>query len=153
MPNTDKQLLLNKLSSAINSITDDSQFNSIMQLITSEINNCDISYPQYKAKVNSYLQSEELIKAFIFAKQIGGRSAKTIDRYKYCINKLIEASNTQITQITVYHIRDYLLKEKNRGIADCTIKGYRNIFSSFFGWLHREGLINTNPTTNINTIK
>ena len=55
--------------------------------------------------------------------------------------------------MTVYNLRQYITKEKQRGIADSTIVGYRDVFSSFFGWLHSEGLIPRNPCANLSTIK
>ena len=34
-----------------------------------------------------------------------------------------------------------------------TLNGYRSVYSSFFGWLTREGLIDRNPMNNLTTIK
>jgi site-specific recombinase XerD len=53
----------------------------------------------------------------------------------------------------VYHLRRWLADEKARGISDRTLEGDRQVFSSYFGWLHREGLIASNPVGNLGAIK
>ena len=47
----------------------------------------------------------------------------------------------------------YLAKEKERGLSDNTLEGIRQIFSAFFGWLYKEGLILKNPIVNLGAIK
>ena len=96
---------------------------------------------------------EEFLNAFLAAKQIEGRSHKTIERYKYIIRKLLAAVKVPVRDITIYHVRTYLMNEKKRGIADRTLEGNRSIFSSLFGWLAQEGLIARNPVGNIGTVK
>ena len=56
-------------------------------------------------------------------------------------------------KVTVYHLRAYLAKLKERGLKDSTIAHHREVFSSFFGWLFREGLIEKNPVVNLGNIK
>lgn len=96
---------------------------------------------------------EEFLEAFLAAKQIEGRSQKTIERYAYIIRRLLAAVKVSIQDVTIYHVRSYLMAEKKRGISDRTLEGYRSIFSSFFGWLAQEGLIARNPVGNIGVVK
>ena len=98
-------------------------------------------------------REDDLFNSFISALRVQGRSEKTIERYKFVITRLLDAVKLPIRRITVYHIRAYITAEKERGIADSTLEGLRQVFSSFFGWLHREGLIERNPVSNIGTIK
>ena len=98
-------------------------------------------------------REDDLFNSFISALRVQGRSEKTIERYKFVITRLLDAVKLPIRRITVYHIRAYITAEKDRGIADSTLEGLRQVFSSFFGWLHREGLIERNPVSNIGTIK
>ena len=95
----------------------------------------------------------EMLNIFCDTKRIEGRSEKTLDRYQYILGRFRERDNTPIRDITVYNIRQFLSYEKNRGISDRTLTGYRDVFSSFFGWLHREGLIPNNPCANLMPIK
>ena len=96
---------------------------------------------------------EEFLSLFINTKRIEGRSEKTLDRYAYILKRYKETDPTPIHKITVYNIRQYLAKEKTRGIADSTLQGYRDVFSAFFGWIHRERLMPLTPCANLNPIK
>lgn len=95
----------------------------------------------------------DLLCAFIEAKEIEGRSKKTLERYQYIIRQFLKASCTVTQKVTVYHIRSFLMAEKRRGLSDRTLEGYRCVFSSFFGWLQKEGLIAANPCANLGAIK
>jgi len=97
--------------------------------------------------------ADDLLDAYTAAMQIQGRSPKTIERYRYIILRMMETVRVNTRSITVYHLRQYLAQEKARGIADSTLEGTRQVFSSYFNWLQREGLIQTNPTANLGAIK
>lgn len=96
---------------------------------------------------------DDLLDAYISALSVEGRSPKTLERYRYIISRMRKAVNVQTRQITVYHLRKYLSDEKARGISDRTLESTREVFSSYFNWLHREGLIDTNPVSNLGVIK
>ena len=98
-------------------------------------------------------ESDQLIELFLNAKEIEGRSGKTIERYRYILQRLHESTNVPFTKITVYHIRQYMMAEKDRGISMNTIKSNAWVYNSCFGWLFNEGLIQTNPTANLGQIK
>ena len=96
---------------------------------------------------------DDLLAGFLNALRVEGRSQKTIDRYAYEIGRLMTFLGISTRKITVYHLRDYMAYEKGRGIKDSTLKGLREIFSSYFNWLQRESLIDRNPIVNIGPIK
>lgn len=98
-------------------------------------------------------QNDDLLEAFLNALAVEGRSHKTIQRYRYIIGRMRNALKVPTKNITVFHLRRYLTDEKARGISDRTLEGIRQTFSSFFNWLQREGLIETNPTANLGAIK
>ena len=98
-------------------------------------------------------EPDDLLGCYISALKIQGRSQKTLDRYQYVITKMVEFTGVQTRQVTVYHLREYLAKEKNRGICDTTLENERQIFCGYFNWLQRESLINRNPTANLGAIK
>ncbi len=97
--------------------------------------------------------SMDLLKYFLDAKQTEGRSAKTVERYSYILEKMLKGIGVPVQRITVYHLRSYLMEEKNRGLSDRSLDGLRSIMSSFFGWLTKENLIKSNPCANIAAIK
>lgn len=97
--------------------------------------------------------SKDFLKMFTDAKIVEGRSPKTISRYIYILNQFFNAENVTAQGTSVYHIRDYFMRRKEKGSADSTIAGIRDIFNSFFGWCFNEGLISKNPCANVGTIK
>ena len=97
--------------------------------------------------------SLDLLDAWLSALKVEGKSPKTIQQYSYTVNRLLNDLHVPIRDITVYHLRNWIGKEQTRGISDCTLKGNREVFSSMFGWLWREGLIEKNPVANIRPIK
>ena len=97
--------------------------------------------------------SQDFLEMFLDAKNVEGRSEKTLARYRFILNRFFHVENVTAQGTNVYHIRDYFMREKKRGMADGTIAGYRDVFNSFFGWLTNEGLIPRNPCANVGTIK
>ena len=97
--------------------------------------------------------ADDLLDAYTAAMQIQGRSEKTIKRYRYLIGRMMREVSVPTRSITVYHLRQYLAKEKARGISDRTLESTRQVFSAYFNWLHREQLVDTNPTANLGAIK
>lgn len=120
----------------------------VLSSISDQLSGFDVSQ---KADDNS--QPDDLLGAYASAMTIQGRSKNTVDRYKYIISRFMKSVNIPTRNLTVYHLRTYLAKEKERGISDSTLEGTRQFFSAYFNWLHREGLIDSNPTANLGTIK
>lgn len=96
---------------------------------------------------------DDLLNAFTDALKVQGRSQKTIDRYVYIINRMMDFVKVPTRRVTVYHLRGYLSAEKERGISEQTLEGCREVFSAYFNWLQREDLIQKNPTANLGVIK
>lgn len=97
--------------------------------------------------------NDDMLDAYTSALLVEGKSHKTVDRYRYILKRMMAFVKTPTRSITVYHIRNYIASEKNRGIADRTLEGYREVFNAYFGWLCREGLIPNNPVANLGAIK
>ena len=98
-------------------------------------------------------EQDDLLDCFLNAMVVQGRSEQTIDNYRRVLTMMMEAVKVKTRKITVYHLRQYITGLKERGIKDSTREGYRQVCSSYFGWLHREGLIEKNPVSNLGTIK
>ena len=96
---------------------------------------------------------DDCLDCYISALSVQNRSQKTIDRYVYIIKRMMKSVGVTTRRITVYHLRNYIAAEKERGICDETLEGYRSIFSAYFNWLQRESLIDKNPTANLGVIK
>lgn len=98
-------------------------------------------------------EKDDCLNCYLGALNIENRSQKTIDRYRYIIGRLMEYVEVPTRKITIYHLRSFLQREKERGVSDRTLEGYRQIFSAYFNWLQRESLIDRNPTANLGAIK
>lgn len=143
-----KQMLLNELEERL---SDKLSARDLQAFVTDTSSLLARYEVEFKAQESH--ASEDYLKAFLDAKQIEGRSQKTLERYRYILKKLLVETGVPLPEITTYHIRSYLIREKSRGIGDKTIEGTRTVFSSFFGWLWKEGLIERNPCANIGAIK
>ena len=96
----------------------------------------------------------KLLKSFLSAKQVEGRSEKTLIYYYSTLEKMLLKINKQVYNITTDDIRRYLFdykKEKNS--SKITIDNMRRIFSSFFSWLEDEDYILKNPVRRIHRVK
>lgn len=98
-------------------------------------------------------EADDLMDAYLSALRVEGKSPKTIERYAYIIGRMCRAVKVPTRMITVYHLRRYLADEKARGISDRTLEGARQVFSAYFNWLQREGLIQQNPTANLGAVR
>lgn len=98
-------------------------------------------------------ESDDMLECFLQAMDVQSRSRKTIAHYRLVLGKMLEEAKVSARRITVYHLRSYLAKQKERGLKDSTLAHHREVFSSFFGWLFREGLIEKNPVVNLGSIK
>lgn len=96
---------------------------------------------------------DDILKTYLEAKSVEGRSAKTINRYSYILEHMISAIGKPVRQITSMDVRAYLAAEKGRGLSGRSLEGMRQAMSAFFNWSQREGLITKNPMGNIGSIK
>lgn len=97
-------------------------------------------------------ESLQLLEMFLDAKTVEGKAASTINKYRYNMTRLLKSTNVPFKQMTVYHLRQHMMKERDRGICMNTIRGNTWDYNSFFGWLFNEGLIESNPVRNIGHI-
>lgn len=96
---------------------------------------------------------DDLLDSYVSAMEVSGLSQKTIDRYVYIIKRALGVINMPTRQITIYHLRNYLAKQKARGLSDITLEGERQILRGYFNWLQNEALIERNPAANLGPIK
>ena len=96
---------------------------------------------------------DDMVECFFDSMAVRGYSKKTMRMYRMYLNDMLEYLKIPIRQIMVYHLRNYLSKKKDEGLMESTLSHRRSVMSSFFGWLHREGLIEKNTVSNLGTIK
>ena len=97
--------------------------------------------------------NDVMLNAFIDAKRVKGCSSRTLTRYAYIIRRFLTEEKVTIQYCTADNIRHWFACELERGIKENTVRGYRDILCSCFGWLWKEGLIVSNPCGNLEPIK
>ncbi len=143
-----KVVFLNRMEKSLGEILTASKMTEVMSALSDELAN----YQFEQAKPIDFA-GDDFLDAFLSAKEIEGRSEKTIERYRYIITKFMDEIRIPTRSITVFHLRKYLNDQKNRGLADSTLEGFREVFSSYFNWLQKENLIENNPCSNLGAIK
>lgn len=142
-----KALFMKNLEQQLSTTITAADMSKVLSAVADQLADYSVIYAAHETPI------DDLLDAYTTAMQIQGRSEKTIERYKYLIGRMMQDVNVPTRSITVYHLRQYLAKEKARGISDRTLEGTREVFSAYFNWLHREQLIDTNPTANLGAIK
>lgn len=145
-----KQRLLKNVSNSLGSVLTAEQRDQVIDILNQHLQFFEI---EEKPDVLPDTTTEELVEEFLVAKKLEGRSDATIAHYRYVIHRLTDNLKVPIQEISVFHIRSFLMSEKKRGISDNTLEGDRCVFSSFFGWLHKEELLKHNPCANLGPIK
>ena len=98
-------------------------------------------------------EPDDLLECYLSALRVEGRSQKTLRQYRYIVTRMMQDVKIPTRRITVYHLRSWMAKEQARGVADSTLNNIRQILSGYFGWLHRESLIERNPVANLGAVK
>lgn len=110
-----------------------------------------------KAECTDLVVANEQNKGYIMffvAKQVEGKSQKSLKYYKMIIDRVLENFNKPLSEITTDDIRCYLAARQIRDkVTKVTIDNERRILSSFFGWLASEDYIKKNIMYNVKEIK
>ena len=115
----------------------------------------------YKIERIEPIKKQEILKnntnilnKFILSKEIEGCSNRTLNYYKDNINKMFDAVNLPVNEITTEILRNYLADYKSNSSAGMvTIDNIRRTLSSFFAWLENEDYIVKSPVRRIHKVK
>ena len=143
-----KVSFMDQLTEQMASVLTMEQIGKLSSAVSQLLDHFDMT--EYRDEEN---MQDDMLGSYVAALKVECRSQKTIDRYVYIIGKLMEFVKIPTRRITVHHLRAFLSQEKERGICENTLEGYREIFSAYFNWLQRESLIDRNPCVNLGVIK
>lgn len=146
----DKSVFIKNVSQKLGNVLTLVEMNELTSVLADELSN--FALEQNKANKPD-VASSELLEEFLAAKEVEGKSPKTIAHYQYILNRMFKEINLPIRDIMVFSLRRYLAQLKKDGMQDVTIEGIRCVISSFFGWVYREHLIDTNPAGNLGPIR
>lgn len=94
-----------------------------------------------------------LVGRFFVAKEALGLSPKSLDAYKKAIVEFMSRVNKHIKDVTTEDVRLFLMQKKIGGASACYQNHLRLCLSSFYSFLHEEGLISTNPLSRVKKIR
>lgn len=97
--------------------------------------------------------AEIALKNFAIVKSLEGLSDNTIKRYLRENKKLINFLHKPLEEISTNDIRVYIATCRKSNVSNRTLDGMRRCYSSFFGWLYKEGIIAQNPCMGLKQIK
>jgi len=146
----DKKILLDDLAKRLHEIYPAPDVDKIIGTVGSELEHYDVdALPDYRIAD----ESEGLLKLFLDTRRSEGLSEKTLYQYKSILTRFHNGVGVSFSKVNAFHIRNYLSSELDRGISPATVERIRSSICTFFGWLHREELIEKNPCNNISPIK
>ena len=144
----DKVLLMHKVEGTLRPRMFANLLDEAMSEIQDHLDEFDVSHV-----ADAPAGSDDLLQMFLDAKRAGGRSEKTVIRYQYVIERMMQHVKVRTRDITTAAIREYFHAEQSRGVSDSTIEGIRQVLNGYFGWLEHEKLIPMNPVFNIDAIR
>ena len=154
--NSSEKLIDEFVVGVINSMTDKMDESTIRNLKDSlylQFMNYDIDKKSTALSV-CHDENYMVLKSFLSAKLIEGKSELTIQRYKEMLVMMLDRINKKYSDITTNDLRCYLVQYKSeRNVQDSTLDGMRRIISSFFNWLSDEDYIVKSPALRLKRIK
>jgi integrase/recombinase XerD len=148
-----KEQFVHHFMQGIMGIVSDNQAQRIEKVLIHELGKVEVvdpyrTYDQYRE--NDF---EQLVDLFIKAKRVNGLSSQTLQMYQQSLEHLMKLTGlTCITDYTSEVIRKFLETKINE-TSTTTADNYRRVFSSFFGWCHKNEHILRDPMYRIENIK
>lgn len=88
----------------------------------------------------------EMIQRFLIGKTVAGLTQKSIEHYKSRLRKIILGFNKPIDKITSDDLKMFLaVRQIKDKVQDASLANDWHILSSFFGYLHKEEILEKNP--------
>ncbi len=145
--------IIQKVVEALNDRIDEETINLVQDVLIMQLNSYEVQErcTDIALRDNS---AESTLKKFLATKRVEGIADSTLQRYADINRALLNFLGKPLEEITTYDIRFYLsLKRQSGKVSNRTLDGMRRCYSSFFGWLVAEGIINHNPCTSLAQIK
>ena len=150
----DKQILLKDFEKGLEDKLTVAQMRDVIDALSDVIDEFEV---EFKEENHTFLDEGSIctdeLDLYLEAKKVEGCSPKTIERYRYCLSRMLRYVGISPKRITVHHLRAYLLYLQEHGSSDRTVEGDRAILNGFFGWLNREGIVQVNPCANLAKVK
>ena len=148
------ELFVKKVINATEDFLDNNQRIKLKEILTEICLNYQIERIEPTKKQKILKNNTNILNKFISSKEIEGCSNRTLNYYKDNINKMFDAVNLPVNEITTEILRNYLADYKSNSKAGMvTIDNIRRTLSSFFAWLENEDYIVKSPVRRIHKVK
>ena len=149
-----RELFVGKVIDTTEDFLDNNQRIKLREILTEICLNYQIESIEQTEKQKILKNNTDILNKFISSKEIEGCSTRTLNYYKDNINKMFDAVNLPVNEITTEILRNYLADYKNNSNAGMvTIDNMRRTLSSFFAWLENEDHIVKSPVRRIHKVK
>ena len=149
-----RELFVEKVINATEDFLDNNQRIKLKEILTEICLNYQIERIEPTKKQEILKNNTNILNKFISSKEIEGCSNRTLNYYKDNINKMFDAVNLPVNEITTEILRNYLADYKsNLKAGMVTIDNIRRTLSSFFAWLENEDYIVKSPVRRIHKVK
>lgn len=150
-----REKIIQKVIQELEGRVEETVMDAIQDILVIELNHYEVTERCTEIELldNS---AEKILKKFLATKRVEGIAESTLQRYADENLKLIRFLGKPVFEITAYDIRFYLSYRREKSevkLSNRTLDGIRRCYSSFFGWLSTEGLIQQNPCASIKQIK
>lgn len=109
---------------------------------------------QTTSLLEAQTENARVLRMFIDAKRVEGRSDSTLYNYAKEMSKIFLAINKSYKFITTKDIREYMSWRKDEGhLKPVSMANMRQYLMSFYKWCFREELVSRNPMDRIGVIK
>ena len=149
---TDRENLTNDLYDILiaqNALTDE-----VKQRIVIALDRYEVQKRVTDVVVADPTDNENVIKRFMVAKAVAGRSKKTIEQYVRAVRKFAGAVNKKLLDVVPDDFRAYLAHRMiDDGRQGITLVNERSYISTFYDWAVSAELIMRNPIKMVDPIK
>ncbi len=96
----------------------------------------------------------ELVKRFLMAKLVEGRSDRTVEYYGMELRSILDKIGKPVEEVTTNDVRYYMaVRDRRDHVSAVTRDNERRCLRSFYAWLVDEGLVARNPMARLDVIK
>ena len=149
-----KEIFVKNVVSKTTGFLDNDQRIKLKKILTEICLNYQIEIIEQTKKQEMQKNNTDILNKFISSKEIEGCSTRTLNYYRENINKMLDAVNLSVNEITTETLRKYLANYKSNSKASMvTIDNIRRTLSSFFAWLENEDYIVKSPVRRIHKVK
>ena len=151
--NDQKEQIANNIAIKMNLNAEDTRklkniiYMELYEYSLEKIHNTDLA-------VGSESKSEEAYRMFFVAKNVQGRTRRTLGYYKQTLDEFKLFINKPLLEVTTNDVRYFLATKKERdNVSDITLDNLRRNLSTFYRWCEVEDYIRRSPISKIGSVK